>query len=285
MLFSAARNQAESDLAAAAVPSPKVDAELLLAHVIGASRSDVQLGVLLGRELQPAQHQAYQELVARRARRIPLQHLTGTAYFRHLQLQVGPGVFIPRPETESVVQLALDFIGEQQGARLVDLCSGSGAIAAALATELSAPRVWAVELSDQAIGYTRQNCEPLGISVLHADAGNLPAGLLPEGGIDAVVSNPPYIPPSAVPREQEVREHDPQMALYGLGEDGLQVPRAVSAQALELLRPGGLFVMEHAEVQAATAASMLRATGFTEVTGHRDLNGRPRATSGVAPEK
>lgn len=285
MKFAEARANAEQVLAAAAVPTPRVDAELLLAYVIDADRSAVQLGELLGRELAAQQHQHFSELVTRRAARIPLQHLTGQAHFRQLTLAVGLGVFIPRPETESVVQIGLDFIGAQQGARVVDLCSGSGAIAAALATELQAPQVWAVELSEDAIGYTRTNCEPHGVTVLQGDAGAVDPALIEPGSIDLVVSNPPYIPPNAVPREIEVKDHDPPLALYGLGTDGLQVPRAVAAQALRLLKPGGLFVMEHAEVQEHSAAQLLDLVGFEKVTGHVDLTGRPRATSGLAPKK
>ncbi|HJX77356.1 peptide chain release factor N(5)-glutamine methyltransferase [Glutamicibacter sp.] len=276
-----ARRTAAAQLRDAAVPSPGVDADLLLSFVTGDSRAELKLRELRGESLTQEQYAQYLELVNRRAQRIPLQHLTGEAHFRYLTLKVGPGVFSPRPETETVVQVGLDFIGDVQGSRCVDLCSGSGAIAAALATELDSAQVWAVELSDEAIGYTRANCEPHGVSVLHQDASALPAQL--HGSIDLVISNPPYIPPHAVPREQEVREHDPQMALYGLGEDGLQIPRLVSAEAKRLLRTGGLYVMEHAEVQAASAAAMLLDLGFTQVTGHLDLSGRPRATSALAP--
>lgn len=298
MDYAQARTRAERVLAAAEVPTPRVDAELLLAHVLDADRSAVAMGILLGRELDEPQAARLEELVARRATRIPLQHLTGTAHFRHLELRVGPGVFIPRPETETVVQVGLDFLAtrhpaaqgeglegaQSQSLKLVDLCSGSGAIAAALATEVPGSQVWAVEISGAAIGYTRANCEPHGVHVVHADAGDLPAELGLEGRVDLVISNPPYIPPNAVPRDAEVREHDPQLALYGLGPDGLQVPRAVALQALRLLKPGGLFVMEHAEVQQDSAAALLREAGFTAVRGHLDLSGRPRATSGAAPQ-
>ncbi|MGP9782062.1 peptide chain release factor N(5)-glutamine methyltransferase [Glutamicibacter sp. AOP12-B1-11] len=276
-----ARRAAAAVLSDAGVPSPGVDADLLLCFVTGDSRAELKLRELRGENLDEAQYAQYLDLVDRRARRIPLQHLTGEGHFRYLTLQVGPGVFSPRPETESVVQVGLDFIGSLQGSRCVDLCSGSGAIAAALATELSASTVWAVELSAEAIGYTRANCEPLGVRVLHQDAAQLPVAL--HRTMDLVISNPPYIPPNAIPREVEVREHDPQMALYGLGSDGLRIPREVSAEALRLLRPGGMYVMEHAEVQAASAAAMLAELGFEAVTGHQDLTGRARATSGLAP--
>nr|WP_306462544.1 peptide chain release factor N(5)-glutamine methyltransferase [Glutamicibacter soli] len=270
-------------LAAAGVPSPAVDADLLACHVLGIERSELKLRELRGDSFSEPQFTQYAALLERRAARIPLQHLTGEGHFRYLTLKVGPGVFSPRPETETVVQLGLDFLAEQGLAapRCADLCSGSGAIAAALASEVPQASVWAVELSEDAIGYTRANCEPLGVTVLHRDASALPAPL--HGSMDLVISNPPYIPPNAVPREPEVRDHDPQMALYGLGEDGLQIPRAIAAEALRLLRPGRLFVMEHAEVQQDSAAQLLREAGFTAVAGHPDLSGRPRSTSGRTP--
>lgn len=282
--LSAVRRQAIAALADAGVPSPGVDADLLLCHVLGIDRAQLKLRELRGDGLGPEHREQFTALVAARRTRIPLQHLTGVAYFRYLELKVGPGVFTPRPETETVVQLGLDFLAAHGigSPRCIDLCSGSGAIAAALASEVPTASVWAVELSDDAIGYTRANCEPHGVTVLHRDATQVPSQL--EGTMDLVISNPPYIPPNAVPREVEVREHDPEMALYGLGEDGLQVPRAVTAQALKLLRPGGWYVMEHAEVQRESAAAMLREAGFTQVAGHQDLTGRARATSGYAPQ-
>jgi len=283
--LSAVRLSAITALANAGVPSPGVDADLLLCHVLGITRSELKLRELRGDSFGGDERAQFTELVAARRTRIPLQHLTGIAYFRYLELKVGPGVFTPRPETETVVQLGLDFIAEQglDEPTCIDLCAGSGAIAAALASEVPGSRVWAVELSDQAIGYTRSNCAPHGVTVLHQDATSVPVEF--EGTMDLVISNPPYIPPNAIPREAEVRDHDPQMALYGLGEDGLQIPRAISAQAMKLLRPGGYFVMEHAEVQEASAAQMLRDAGFERVTGHQDLTGRARATSGYAPHR
>jgi len=283
--LSAVRRQAIAALANAGVPSPGVDADLLLCHVLGISRSELKLRELRGDGFEGAQREQFTALVAARRTRIPLQHLTGVAHFRYLELKVGPGVFTPRPETETVVQLGLDFVSAQglQAPNCIDLCSGSGAIAAALASELPQSTVWAVELSDEAIGYTRANCLPHQVTVLHRDATSLPGEF--DGTMDLVISNPPYIPPNAIPREAEVRDHDPEMALYGLGEDGLQIPRAISAQAMKLLRPGGYFVMEHAEVQQESAAAMLRNAGFERVAGHEDLTGRARATSGYAPHR
>lgn len=283
--LSAVRQAAIAALASAGVPSPGVDADLLLCHVLGISRSELKLRELRGDVFQGDQREQFTALVAARRTRIPLQHLTGVAHFRYLELKVGPGVFTPRPETESVVQLGLDFVAAHRidAPSCIDLCSGSGAIAAALASELPGSRVWAVELSAEAIGYTRANCLPHQVTVLHQDATSLPGEF--DGSMDLVISNPPYIPPNAIPREAEVRDHDPDMALYGLGEDGLQIPRAISAQAMKLLRPGGYFVMEHAEVQQDSAAAMLRETGFERVAGHKDLTGRARATSGYAPHR
>jgi len=283
--LSAVRQAAIAALASAGVPSPGVDADLLLCHVLGISRSELKIRELRGDVFQGEQRQQFTALVAARRTRIPLQHLTGVAHFRYLELKVGPGVFTPRPETETVVQLGLDFVAAHRidAPSCIDLCSGSGAIAAALASELPGSRVWAVELSAEAIGYTRANCLPHQVTVLHQDATSLPGEF--DGSMDLVISNPPYIPPNAIPREAEVRDHDPDMALYGLGVDGLQIPRAISAQAMKLLRPGGYFVMEHAEVQQDSAAAMLREAGFERVAGHKDLTGRARATSGYAPHR
>ncbi|WP_347039814.1 peptide chain release factor N(5)-glutamine methyltransferase [Glutamicibacter halophytocola] len=283
--LSAVRRAAIAALASAGVPSPGADADLLLCHVLGISRSELKLREPRGDVFQGDQREQFTALVAARRTRIPPQHLTGVAHFRYLELKVGPGVFTPRPETETVVQLGLDFVAAHRidAPSCIDLCSGSGAIAAALASELPGSRVWAVELSAEAIGYTRANCLPHQVTVLHQDATSLPGEF--DASMDLVISNPPYIPPNAIPREAEVRDHDPDMALYGLGEDGLQIPRAISAQAMKLLRPGGYFVMEHAEVQQDSAAAMLREAGFERVAGHKDLTGRARATSGYAPHR
>ncbi|ASN39761.1 protein-(glutamine-N5) methyltransferase, release factor-specific [Arthrobacter sp. 7749] len=267
-------------LEAADVPSPKVDAELLAAHVLGVSRGRLATMVMLGESFSESDAPAFAQLIASRAERIPLQHLTRVAYFRYLDLFVGPGVFVPRPETESVVQLAIDVAATLTNPLMVDLGTGSGAIAGSLAHEVPGARVYAVELSEQAYAYAARNLEPLGVTLVRGDL----TDALPEldGRCDVVVSNPPYIPANAVPREPEARDHDPAMALYGGGEDGMVLPRAAAASAARLLHPGGYFVMEHAEVQAPAMAAMFRTTGHWEnVKTHQDLNGRDRATSGV----
>ena len=240
--------EATATLAAAGVPSPAVDAELLAAHVLNTSRGRLKSLQMMGESFSVADDAAYGRLVARRATRVPLQHLTGVAYFRYLELAVGPGVFVPRPETETVVQIAVDFARELPAPRLVDLGTGSGAIAGSLAHELAGAEVHAVELSDLAFPYAQRNLAPLGVHLIQGDMRDAFAEL--DGTCDVVVSNPPYIPANAVPREPEARDHDPQMALYGGGEDGMVMPRAAERSAARLLRPGGLFVMEHAEVQA-----------------------------------
>ncbi|MFB9375426.1 peptide chain release factor N(5)-glutamine methyltransferase [Kineococcus gynurae] len=275
---------ATATLAAAGVPTPRVDAEVLLAHDLGLDRSRLSALQVMRTPVTPVR---FSELLALRADRIPLQHLTGVAGFRGLTLRVGPGVFVPRPETETVAQLALDAaraVRREAGPVVVDLCTGSGAIALAVATELPGARVHAVELDPLAHAWARRNVDE------HAERLDVPLDLRLgdaatafedlRGQVDVVVSNPPYVPPGAVPQEREVAEHDPELALYGGGEDGLAVPRRVLRRAATLLRPGGYVVLEHAEVQAGSARAMfVAAGGWTEITGHRDLTDRPRATS------
>ena len=274
---------AELLLAGAGVPSPRVDAELLAAHLMGietgtaVSRGQVQAAAFLGR---PAPH-GLGELVVRRAAREPLQHLTGRAPFRGLELAVGPGVFVPRPETEQVAEAAITearAVAARAGSVLVaDLCTGSGAIALALAHEVSAAVVHAVELDRTAHEWAARNVARSGLEVrlVRGDARTALVAL--DGTLDVVVSNPPYVPAGAVPVDPEVAQHDPAVALYGLGHDGLEVPRGIAAAAVRLLRPGGLFVMEHAEVQADAARDLVRSTGaFDDIRTCADLTGRAR---------
>lgn len=280
---------ATAALDAAGVPSPRADALLLAAHVLAGDRGEVERRMILGWEPDSDFAERYAGLVAERAARIPLQHLTGRAPFRRLELHVGPGVFVPRPETEEVAGLAIAEAAGLDGPDaplVVDLCSGSGAIALAVADEVPAARVVGVETSDLAVAWARRSVEATGVDVtlVHGDAG-AGAGALPElaelaGRVDVVVSNPPYIPVGMVPTEVEVREHDPEIALYGGSADGLRIPLAVASTAAELLRPGGLLVMEHAETQGETLPAALRAAGWTDVADHPDLSGRPRAVTG-----
>jgi release factor glutamine methyltransferase len=279
--LAAAVREATERLTEAGVPSPRVDAELLADHLLGVGLGRLR-AMMLGDAPAPA---GYAELVAERAARIPLQHITGVAHFRYLQLAVGPGVFIPRPETESVVQLVIDRLRALERAgvvrpKVVDLGTGSGAIAGSIAHEVPEAEVFAVEFSEFAHAWAAKNLRPLGVTLLLGDLRNA----LPEqnGTFDVVVSNPPYIPAEAIPNEPEVALHDPPEALYGGGADGMELPTAAAASAARLLVPGGYFVMEHAEVQAGWISTMLKRTGlWTDVTTHFDLNGKERATSAV----
>jgi release factor glutamine methyltransferase len=318
-------------LADAGVASPRADAELLAAHTLGVARGWLPLM----REIPPAAAERLRGLVARRAERVPLQHLTGEAYFRHLTLAVGPGVFVPRPETETVVGWAVDELsrgapgpkhvpvdtvtdhGPGRGPVCVDLCAGSGAIALALAGEVPGAEVHAVEADPAALEWLRRNIASTGLPVeAHAAdvtgggaalaaAPGEPAAAVPGwagvpvltalasllGRVDAVVSNPPYLPDedrSAV--TPEVGAHDPPWALWGGGGDGLAGPRAVAAAAAALLRPGGLFAMEHADGQGPAVRDLLSGVApgppggrqdaggglWCDIATHRDLAGRDR---------
>ena len=268
--------EATAVLAAAGVPSPRVDAELLADHLLGVGLGRLR-ALMLGDTPAP---DGYRDLVAERAERIPLQHITGVAHFRHLELAVGPGVFIPRPETESVVQLVIDRLQGMPHPKVVDLGTGSGAIAGSIAHEVPGAEVYAVEFSGFAHAWAARNLLPLGVRLIHGDLRDALPGH--NGTFDVVVSNPPYIPAESVPTEPEVALHDPPEALYGGGADGMELPTAAAASAARLLVPGGYFVMEHAEVQAGTIAAMLQRSGlWTAVATHQDLNGKDRATSAV----
>jgi release factor glutamine methyltransferase len=270
-------------LTSARVPSPDADAELLVAHVLGVSRGQVQAQVVTGASVDAELRHTVLELVERRAAREPLQHLTGRAAFRSLELSVGPGVFVPRPETEIVAQLAIDALLAVPGGspRAADLGTGSGAIALALATEVPHAEVYAVENSPRAFVWARENVTRVGAPNLRLVFADLAAALPDlDGTLDVVVSNPPYIPLGAVPRDPEVRLHDPEAALYG-GADGLDVVRAVSATARRLLRPGGALVLEHGELQGADIRALLTADGWRAPATTRDLLGRDRATTAL----
>ena len=271
---------AAAHLAQAGIPTPDADAVELASFVLDVEPSEVRRRLVVRAELPAAQADRLAELVGERAQRIPLQHLTGRAYFRHLTLQVGPGVFVPRPESEVVAGLAIDAARAAGPAPLVvDLCTGSGAIALAIAQEVPSAQVLAVELSPLAVAWARRNIEALALPVelRHADATTAFSELT--GAVDVVVSNPPYVPTGQVPIDPEVRDHDPEIALYGGSADGLAIPVAVAAQAARLLRAGGTLVMEHADAQGDSLPARLRASGDWEhVADHLDLTGRPRAT-------
>jgi len=310
----------------AGVESPEFDAVALAASAGKTTTSDVRMLMIMGASVP----QGFADLVAERARRVPLQHLTGKAGFRRLELSVGPGVFVPRFETELTAGLAIAFLqtdvdqtdvdkpreraqewranlgsvrpavprfeGEaatpSPGLRdltgspgipvVVDLCTGSGAIALAVKDEVPAAEVHGVELSGFAHAWAMRNRDDLGLDVdLRLGDATLAFPEL-EAAVDVVVSNPPYIPVGSIPNDPEVRDHDPEVALYGGSLDGLRIPLEVAARAAVLLRPGGFFVMEHADVQGESLTSALRMAGvWQDVRDHADLNGRPRAVTAV----
>jgi release factor glutamine methyltransferase len=276
-------SSATEQLAAAGVDSPQHDARALAVHVLGLAKpSDLLLADVLDAE----QAAAYATLVGRRADRVPLQHLTGSVGFRYVEVEVGPGVFVPRPETESVVQWAVDALRAEGPAApvCVDLCTGSGVIAFALANEVPGATVHAVERDADALTWTRRNAAnrvAAGDPEVHVHLGSA-QDALPEldGTVDLVISNPPYVATGEahVP-DPEVLDHDPGVALWA-GEDGLDVLRLVEQAARRLLRPGGLLVVEHSDRQGTTAPALLeQAGGWSEVADHRDLTGRDRYVS------
>ncbi|GAB47039.1 peptide chain release factor N(5)-glutamine methyltransferase [Mobilicoccus pelagius] len=270
-----------SRLVEAGVASPHADAHSLLAFVLEIDTGELQRRAVLGRRFPADLAPRFAALLDRRCAREPLQHLTGTAPFRRLDLAVGPGVFVPRPETETVADLAIAACAGIDRPVVVDLCTGSGALALAIADEVPGSRVHAVETSSEALPWARRNIAGTGLPVtLHDDdvTGDLPTVAPLRGTVDVVVSNPPYIPPGAIPVDAEVARHDPPRALYGGGDDGLEIPRAVAHAAAPLLRPGGVLVMEHADVQSDALVAHLRAgEAWTDVTAHTDLTDRPRA--------
>ncbi|MCY1140504.1 peptide chain release factor N(5)-glutamine methyltransferase [Actinoplanes sp. Pm04-4] len=267
--LSAALASAVADLAAAGIASPRVDAELLAAHVLGVPRGRL----LLMDSLRADELSRFTALVAERVKRIPLQHLVGTAAFRHLELQVGDGVFVPRPETELLAGWGIEHTAP--GATVADLCSGSGAIALAVADEARPARVVAVERSPAALAYLRRNAA--GYPVVEVVEGDVTdPGVLAElrGAVNVVLCNPPYVPSATeVPAEVGL---DPAEAVFG-GGDGLEVIRPVIALAAALLEPGGVVGIEHDDVHGEAVPALLRADGrFAEVAAHDDLTGRPR---------
>jgi release factor glutamine methyltransferase len=261
-------------LAEAGVESPRVDAELLAAHAAATDR-----GRLAFADTGPEFFERYEKLVARRAKRVPLQHLTGTAPFGPVTVHVGPGVFIPRPETESLLEWA---VGQPLSQRpvIVDLCTGSGALAVALSKCRPGARVIAVDDSEDALAYARRNATGTLVELIQADVTQ--GGLLAEldGQVDLVVANPPYIPDGAA-LEPEVAEYDPPHALFG-GVDGMAVIDRIVELAARLLRDGGRCGVEHDDTTSArTVEAFTRTELFVDVAARHDLTGRPRFVTAV----
>lgn len=262
-------DSAAAQLAEAGIDSARYDAEELAAHLAGTERGRLTLLDAPG----DAFFGRYRDVVAARSQRVPLQHLTGTAAFGPVTLRVGPGVFIPRPETEAILAWAT----AQLAARpvIVDLCTGSGALAVALAHHRPAARVIGIDDSDEALAYARHNTEGTAVELVRADVTT--PGLLPEleRRVDLVVANPPYVPDGS-PVEAEVAQHDPPHAVFG-GADGMAVIAAVVRLAGRWLRPGGLFAVEHDDTTSAQTVELIESTGLFEgIEARRDLAGRPR---------
>lgn len=276
---------AAAALSRAGVPDPAVDAELLLGFVLDVSRGAVQAAAVRGDVLNPRESAAFDELVERRSARVPLQHLTGVAPFRHLELAVGPGVFVPRPETEIVAQLAIDALraAASPSPVAVDLGTGSGAIALSLATEVPHARVFAAENSVEAFTWAKQNVATVGADNLRLAFIDLERAF-PEldGTVSVLVSNPPYVPDGAIPRDPEVRLYDPPAALYG-GADGLDPIRILSRVGLRLVHAGGTIVLEHGEWQGEDIRKILASDGWQAASTHPDLTVRDRATTALRP--
>jgi release factor glutamine methyltransferase len=259
---------AADTLAAAGIDTARTDAELLAAHAAGTERGRL----LLLERIDPDFLDRFDRAIAQRAKRVPLQHITGTAPFGPVQLQVGPGVFIPRPETEAMLEWAL---AQELPERpiILDVCTGSGALAIALAAELPRARVIGVDDDPAALEYARRNAASTTVQLVHGDATD--ADLLPDlvGTVDLVVANPPYIPCGAV-LDPEVSRHDPAHALFG-GDDGMAVIGPIVRRAADWLKPGGRLAVEHDDTTSAACAAMMDGA-FVEVNARRDLTGRPR---------
>lgn len=274
---------AENQFKNAKIQSARVDAELLLAHVLGISRN----GISLLLEVNTDHKKEFEKLCQLRQQRIPLQHITGEQAFRKLVLRVGKGVFIPRPETELLVESALRELENIENPKIIDFCSGSGAIAIALATELQNCEVIAVESSPEAFEYLQFNVDAGQVAIAKNNSKveilnmDLTKAEFPASSFDAVVANPPYIPLEMVPKDPEVALHDPPLALFS-GADGLELIRVIVEKAGKLLKPGAFLGIEHGELQddkEVGVPGILKAKNiFEKIEIRKDFNGLPRYT-------
>jgi len=267
----------------AGIESALADAELVVGHVTGWTRGEVATKAFMGAELEADVVARIELLAIRREAREPLQHITGEAPFRHLVLEVGPGVLVPRPETELVAEWAIEALRQVPTAtpRAVDLGTGTGALALALASEVPNAEVYAIELFPLAAAWAERNIARYGdgrVTLVRGDA----ATALPEldGTVDVVVANPPYIPDADKPVDAEVLGYDPESALFG-GPDGFRDIRVFIARAARLLRAGGTLVVEHADGQGAAVRAIAAEAGFGMTTTHTDLLHRERALTAV----
>jgi release factor glutamine methyltransferase len=270
---------AERVLELAGCETPRGDAQWIAAHALGVSRAALYLDA--ERPFPAARREAFEALVERRARREPLAYVLGTVVFRGLELEVGPGVLVPRPETEVTAGRAIERARERGRATVVDVGTGSGAIALAVAAEVPSARVFATERSAAARAWALRNLARTGLRVTLLP-GELLDPLHPAlgGAVDVIVSNPPYVPDDAwgsLP--PEVREHEPREAVLG-GPDGLEVIMRLLEAAPRWLALGGWLVLETGEDQAERLAMLLGVIGYEDVTVTRDLAGRPRVVEG-----
>jgi len=268
--------QATADLEAGGVSSPRHDAETLLSHVTGVPR------MMLVGSAKPDGMQITQflEMVAARASRVPLQHLTGSAGFRYVDVEVGPGVFVPRPETELLAGWAIEHAKTVPSPVVVELCTGAGAISLSVVHEVPGAQVHAVELDEPAYEWAQRNLAGSGVDLRLGDMADAFGDL--DGQVDVVVANPPYIPLDAWESvAPEARDHDPSLALWS-GDDGLDAMRVVDQVAWRLLRAGGVVGAEHADAQGESAPAVF-AGRWADVRDHRDLADRPRYVTATKP--
>jgi len=266
----------------AAAGFAEVEAEHLLAHTLGLTRMDLHNPLTVENALTAIGdiaivEETFWKLLDRRCANEPLQYLTGVAYFRHLEIKVGPGVLVPRPESELLVESVLTYIEKLSGAvSVVDLGAGSGALALAIATEAPTTHVIAVEKSAEAIYWLKENVSFIDekVRILESDVSTALDGVK----CDVVIANPPYIPDGQV-LPADVRNHEPAIALFG-GADGMKTPRLFIAASARLLKPGGFLAIEHHEEQGDEIAAVLN-LDFQDILLHQDLTGRPRFTTAV----
>lgn len=277
-------------LCKAGVDSPQYDARVLLAHACGVSLADLNKALILG-DFKNFSHDyasKYSDFISIRASREPLQHIIGCATFRYIDLIVGKGVFVPRPETEVVVQEGIDWIraNNLKNPIVLDLCAGSGAIGLSVASEVADSQVWAVEKSPEAFEYLQKNYNKIAekydiLNRYHAILGdatnvNLPETAAIKEKVDVVITNPPYVPESKPLEQIEARDYDPKMALYGGSQDGLLIPQKIVKASFAYLRRGGIMIMEHDITQGEALADYAKNVGFSSAKVKNDLTNRAR---------